>query len=258
MLLIFLEPLNKPKTAKKASISSLKGNKLFIISVGIYGIMAYVQFATRLLFSLTCKTPLYHGGLGINSEESVSLIQGFSGFFVLILPPVLTPILDQKIGLLSSMRIMSILLIPFVVAVPFFGFVSIEIVKYGIIVILFGMSNSIISIFSLYVSICVSNAVTSNNASIANGISQAFVGVSRCVSSVSIGFMFGWSVSGALEIYGIHSRFSYYVVLLIMATNVILLTSCLDSSVEKQKKDQLEIPLIANKSQENLVGKTLS
>ena len=126
-LIITIIYLKNPKIIKKnssnVSATSLISNSNYLITVSIYGILAFFQFGLRLSFSLICKSSSNIGGYEI-TEEVVSLIQGFAGIFVLILPPLLTPVIDKKLGLIRSIFVLAFLLIPFTLAVSYLQFFS--------------------------------------------------------------------------------------------------------------------------------------
>ena len=181
---IYLENPKVIKQDSRPSAASLIKNSKYLITVGIYAMLAFYQFGERLLFSLICKSNTKIGGFGL-AEDNVSLIQGFGGIFVLILPTLLTPIIEKKLGLVKSIFMLVISLIPFT------GFTSYLIIlpsylQYSSLVVFFGLINSLTGIFIYYISICISNSVNSNILGLATGISQAFIGICRFMDGVSL------------------------------------------------------------------------
>lgn len=213
---------------------SLIQNKNYLTTVTIYGLVAMMQFASRLLFSLICKTGTELGGIGIGSERIVSLIQSAAGLFVLVFPPLLTPRIKTKIGLIPSMVLLNLLLIPLCGFVSYLGAFPLYL-KYAFLAFFYGATNSIVAIFIFYISICISNAVNPKSIGIANGISQAVIGVLRAISTVSFGGIYGWSVTDGYLISGVNAHIAYFGLIILLLINLVFILFVLEKSVEKKK-----------------------
>lgn len=244
IVVLYCLPSTKPKTEKSQGFSSLFNNKLYLSSVSIYGLISISNYGFRLVFSLICKSAENLGGMGIDSEEKVSIIQGFAGIFVLILPPLLTPVISMKIGLVKSLVWIGIIIVPFF----FLVYACRELDgmwKYAALAAFYGINNSSFCIFIFYISICISNTVTSDVLGAANGLSQALIGVCRFASASMFGIIYGWSVTSGLSYPLIDASFSCLIMCLLVIFEVILIINTLDLSVEHKKtKTQVESPLL--------------
>lgn len=246
ILVWYCLPSTKPKVEKSQSYKSLFSNKDYLYTICIFGILALMQFGFRLLFTLICKSDESLGGMGISSEDKVSLIQGFAGIFVLVLPPLLTPVINMKIGLINSIAWICALLGPMYMVVYICRVLS-GMWKYAALTIFYGVTNSGIAIFMFYISICVSNTVTSDILGAANGLSQAFVGMNRFISSNTFGIIYGWSVTSGLSYPLIDASFPYLLIVILSIIDLVLILVTLDSSVERKKvKSIAETPLLEN------------
>lgn len=243
VLVYYCIPLTKPKTTKSQSIKVLFSNKAYLNAVMVYGINTSIQFAHLLVFSLICKSAESVGGNGINSEDKVSIIQGFSGLFVIFVPTLLVPVINTKIGLKKSLIYVGIAFVPIFMMV-FACRKLIGIWKYISLAVFYGITNSCISISILYVSICISNTVTSDILGTANGLSQAFISVCRFISTSIFGIIYGWSVTSGIDFPFIDASFSYLLLIFLSICNLILIVTTLDSSVERKKTLPVEVPLL--------------
>ncbi|OMJ79964.1 hypothetical protein SteCoe_19879 [Stentor coeruleus] len=247
ILVWYYLPSIKPKVEKSQGFRSLFSNKLYISSVSIYAILAFMQYGFRLVFSLISKSAENLGGMGISSESEVSVIQGFAGIFTMILPPLLTPMINMKFGLIRSMIGISIVLVPIYLSV----FICRELdglLKYAALSIFYGINNSCGSISISYASIIISNTVTSDILGAANGLSQAIIGVFRFISSSFYGVIYGWSVTSGLAFPLIDASFSYLILISLSITLLVIIMKTLDSSVEHKKgRSSVEIPLLDSK-----------
>lgn len=253
-LILILLYIPKPKPQKKVQVSiiNLKDNKLYIYSLVVYGFIAIPYLSSRLVFSLFSKSLESLGGFGIKSESTVSFIQGLSGIYMLILPPLLTPIISNKIGLVNSLLVLSISAIPVSICIPYLRIFDAPF-RYIAIVSLYGLSNSIMSMSVLYISICISNTVTSEVLGAANGLSQSFMAICRFLSAIMSGFIYGWSVSSGFSLPGINASFCYYIICGFLLIQAFFIFVFLDKSIEKKKKTddtdeskELYLPLIKN------------
>ncbi|OMJ92237.1 hypothetical protein SteCoe_5005 [Stentor coeruleus] len=243
ILVYYCIPQTKSKIIQRQSIKVLFSNKMYLSTVGIYGINASIQFAHILVFSLICKSAENVGGIGIESEDKVSIIQGFAGIFVIFLPTLLVPVINMKIGLIRSLICVETAFIPLFMTIfacrNLFG-----IWKYASLAVFYGINNSCISIFILYLSICISNTVTSDILGAANGLSQAFISICRFISTSTFGIIYGWSVTSGIAFPFIDASFSYILLIILAICNLTIIITTLDPSVEHKKSIPAEIPLL--------------
>ena len=223
---------------------------MFLTTVLIYSLIGFCQFALRLVFSLDCKSSTEVGGFGIDTERTVSLIQTSSGIFVLIIPSLLTSVIDKKFGLVRSILTMSVLFMILNAALSYSVLLQ-EYLKFIALVTAFGLSNSLAVILMLYLSICLSNTVELSHLGTAIGVAQAIVGVCRFAATISFGFIYGWSVTDGLTSYGTDAHFSYIVIVIILVINILIIKLKLNKTVEKKKeKPELEILLVCKNEKE--------
>ena len=240
---IYLENSKVIKQESDSKAAGLIENSNYIIAISIFGMLAFYQFAIRLLFSLICKSNTKIGGFGM-PEENISLIQGFGGIFVLVLPTLVTPIFEKKFGLVKSIFFLAISLIPFTGFISYLAIFPLYL-QYIIFTTLFGLINSLTSVYIYYISICISNSVNSNILGIANGFSQALTGMCRFISTTSIGLIYGWSVTNGKTIPGVDIHFSFLLLEFILIGQAILIKFKLHPSLEKKMENtDLELLLV--------------
>ena len=240
---------NDSDSPKPSAISLIKNSK-YIITVSIYAMLAFYQFAERLLFSLICKSDTKIGGYGV-PEDGVSLIQGFGGIFVLILSTLLTPIIEKKLGLVKSIFFLAISLIPFTGFISYLNIFP-RYLQYSSLVSFFGLINSLTAIYIYYISICISNSVNSDILGIATGISQGLIGMCRFISTTSIGIIYGWSITNGKAIPGVNIHFSFLFLVFILIIQVILIKFKLHPSLEKKMENKdLKLLLLNDKDNKN-------
>lgn len=249
-IILYLKEPTKLINEKKVPISSLFSNKMYLATVFIYFLIGFVQFGFRLIFALICKSPISVGGMGIELEYQVSLIQLCAGVFLVFLPPFLTSRLSTKFGLLNSLVCLCFNLSPAFVALGICSLFS-GVLKYAGLAFVFILANSSISVAIFYISICISNTVPRNILATANGFSQAIVGISRFLSTSFFGVIYGWSVSEGLDISGIDAKFSCFLLGLIPIFNGLLTHFIIDPSVQNKKIEEntLAMSLIEKKSE---------
>ena len=163
---------------------------MYKLTVLIFGLLAIVQIANRLVFSLICKTDSKLGGFGIANEGVTSFIQTLAGVYVLIIPWALTTSLNKKYGIIGSLKIVSITIIPLLLFMPILKAIPDYFQNFALGTI-YGLINSFVIMFIFYISICVTNTVSSDIMGTANGISQSFVALVRFASYASFGLIYG-------------------------------------------------------------------
>ena len=247
MVTFFLQEPAKTVSKSQESFSSLFHNPDYLNSVLSYWILGFFQFGFRLLFSLICKTQESLGGMGLSHEYQVSAVQIISGLFVVLIPPVLTPRLSKKYGLLRSLTYISLAMIPFCLNLGLSHSLP-SYVKYGSLSILYGIENSLISIFIFYISICISNTATSSVMATAIGFSQALIGISRFAGNSVVGLLYGWTVSAGLEFSLVDARLTCFVLAFAPLANCWLIAFAIDSRVEHKKEEKGESVMLLDKS----------
>ena len=223
---------------------SLLNNRQYLLTVLVFCILAFTQVGFRLVFSLICSSSETIGGMGIKYEYQVSLIQLSGGIIISFLSPILTKELHSKFGLKTSLLY---LLLAISTASASLGICALlpEYLKYIGLILVYIIGNTSIIVSTLYISICISNSITEDLLSTANGFSEAIIAVSRFSGNSCIGVLFGWSASVGLRIPGIDVKFACFILSGILVVNLILIKFRVDSSVEKKKQNkELSIELI--------------
>jgi hypothetical protein len=176
-------------------------------------------------------------------EYQVSFIQMVSGGIAVVLSPLLTPRLNKRFGLIISTVGLTLTMMPVVVLLGIAPLMSYYF-KYAALFVVYGLENSLISIFIFYISICISNTVTSQVLATAVGLSQALVGISRFSGASAFGVVYGWTVGPGLQ-FGFNARSTCFFMGIVPVFSAGVLWFGVDRSVERKKEGKSnEIPLV--------------
>jgi hypothetical protein len=251
-VVFFLKEPNRPIQTKNESAWGLFRNKLYLLTVLCFWMVGFFQSGFLLVYSLISKSPVEVGGIGIQMEYQVSFIQMVSGVLVFILPPLLTPRLNKRFGLIISTVALTLTMMPVVVVLGMAPWMSYYF-KYAALFVIYGLESSIISIFISYISICISNTVTSQVLATAIGLSQALLGISRFTATSAFGVVYGWTVGPGLE-FGFNARSTCFFMGIVPVFTAGILWFAVDRSVERKKEVKSnEIPFVV-KNERNLKG----
>lgn len=99
----------------QSSLLTLWSNKCIRRNLIIYWVSSFVSISLETIFPLFCMS--HAVGLGL-MENSIGSILSFSGFIFVICQSFIFPAIIRKCGLCTSIRIVTMLLIPVVILIP--------------------------------------------------------------------------------------------------------------------------------------------
>lgn len=248
VLVFFYIKTPKNKIRKGTNQCSCIKEWNYISLIIVNSLFAFSHLGFRLIFPLFCKVSADKGGLEVNSERILSLIQGCSGVMAIAIPPILIPLLKKKYGIKYSLFYLCFGNI-LTISLLFCAKASNDYLKIGFLTISYGLTISLSLIFFPYISIGLGNSVSSEIFGSSFGFSNFIVGNFRLLSNIIFGLVFSWSVEDGIEFPGIDSSFSILVLNLLFFITSVCVILILNSSIEKRQEDNSKsIALIDKKN----------
>ncbi|OMJ76315.1 hypothetical protein SteCoe_24341 [Stentor coeruleus] len=245
LLILYFVPYKAPEQSNTQDKKSLFTNKNYLTSLFIFGFIAIVQFAYRILMTLWVKTDRNHSGLGWETEEKVGFMNSLSGIIVTIFPLIFTPILSNSLGVIKSLILLLCSMIPIVIGISWTSELD-GIPLWGLLVILNGLSIGITTVLVGFISIAVSNSVPSNITGAAMGFAQSSTALFRAFATTSTAWLYGasrqWTFGFPFDVH-----FAFMCIALACLIDIATIKFALDPAVEKRKQSDKEIPLIEKK-----------
>lgn len=244
MVLVFFP---ESKGQVKVSSGDILKRKEFIIAVGLYTFYGFIHNGVKFLFSLICNTTVSQGGIGIESEQVVSIIQTCAGLFVIVIPCLLQDRLVKNFGLIRAFFLSLGLYTVFSTVYPLvFGFD--HNLVYVLLSVIYGLILSICLMLFSYFSFCISNSVYSDESVIAHGYSNAVIGFTRFLSNAFYGLVYSFTVSKSRDYGFVNARTSIYFTGGLLMILFVLSLKLLTATYENKKIRPNSYPLLEKSS----------
>lgn len=217
-------------------------SKEYLGSILVLFLCIFVQYEFRTLISLWLKLDETKGGMGWNDSEKPGMMNMTSGFISMLLPLLFTNTLKQKMGIRMACLFLSVLIMipntfaPFTVHLP-------EEVLWASLVICNGLFIALCTIFLSIISIALSNAVNSDMAGIAIGMSQSVVSGSRALSTSGTALLFGYMQEFTFP-FPFDSHFLFLLNNVFCSFTILSILYLLNPRVERRRLSTNEEPLL--------------
>ena len=244
ILVVLYVPYKRPEPSSASEKLTLLSNKNYLISVGIFCVLALVQFGYRILMALFLKLDPSMQGIGWDSERKPGAMNGLSGFIIMLFPLYFSSTLSEKLGIKKTLLALTVTMIPTIFTISWTYLINNNYATFSVLVLLNGICLTSSTVFVSFISIAISNSVSSNLAGSAMGISQAVVALMRALSTVSTAWLFSWSIDSALNFFPFDIHFCFFMLIFILIVDFILIKFTLDETVEKRKVKQNEVKLL--------------
>ncbi|CAG9334929.1 unnamed protein product [Blepharisma stoltei] len=241
-----LDETNK-KTKTKKSILLLCKNKHFLICAVIYAMTGLLFTSFSEVFTFWCRALKSNGGLGWNDESNVGIVQSFGGGSIMISQIFVVPWACNYFGILSTLKIAWVILIPFFIILP--NIYVIEGIALWIIVISIFVSIAVFqSCVFTAVTIGINNSLEPSLLGTGNGVAQSAISLLRFLGPALAGAIFGWSLNNGLS-YPMNSHLIFILFAIIGICCIILLIG-LDKNINKRKVEaDILVPLLNKEKQ---------
>lgn len=241
MIAKFIQHKN-PEPTNSSHTRGLFSNRNFIITLSVFSALALVQFSYRILIALWVKVGYDEKGLGWETEENPGFMNGASGVFVTLLPLFCTPMLSSKFGIKKTCILLACGMIPVIFAISW-SYLLTGAAQWIYVIFMNGCCVAFSTVFVSFISMGISNSVSSKVVGAAMGIAQSTVSLMRAIGSAGGALIFGWSLGWNLN-FPLNSQFIFVLLDVVLVCTGVVVWRLLDGSIEKRAKTTEEIPLI--------------
>ena len=242
-------PNKKSSNNSRIQASSLACNKMYLLTITIFGMVGFVQFGFRIIMALWIKLPEDQSGLGWATEENVGYVNAMAGIVLIFFPLYFTPYLNTTYGVKKTCIMVVAAMFPIVILVPEFRHLH-GVGLWFCLSVSIGFFISFTTVFTSTISIAITNSVSQDLVGRAMGISQSYVALFRALANACAGWLLGvvldWDFPFPADV---HLVFYIAAILLLMA--VVMMNFGMGAEIEKRKVEKdynITIPLISTKN----------
>eukprot|EP01119_Soliformovum_irregulare_P016403 TRINITY_DN4736_c0_g1_i2.p1 TRINITY_DN4736_c0_g1~~TRINITY_DN4736_c0_g1_i2.p1 ORF type:complete len:505 (-),score=111.80 TRINITY_DN4736_c0_g1_i2:22-1536(-) len=197
-------PPDKPVSMAVRTFRRMKQNSVFsilteatpLLCLSLYVVMAGISIVYDEVYSLWCITDIQYGGLGFD-EKRVGLSMIPAGIITITANLFLVPILDRKIGPISSFKIgNAITLIQFALLPTtnlWAGYSDVGLWFQLVFCVLLRSFGSTLSFTNMF--ILINNCVSRDRLGTMNGLGQSSAALARAFGPAVGGVVYAWSIT---------------------------------------------------------------